>query len=187
MDGLVAQMYFFNTVEISIDIEKEIRSRSRVPVSKELENQRSLKMAVNITLMDTSENILEGEIVEERNISRLIVSNLEKKPNWYGPEPNPYMKFLDMCVLDEEGYNLMEKNQKILQSGVTVPFKALHRNYRIHKTKLRSSVEDIKFHAVIDGSYYGPYSEIEIKPISVIPNKHMYLPIMTFMPISEIS
>ncbi len=175
----------FNGLLMGVELEKAMASHRRIPSSKP---PGALRLRMATTLMDVTGTKSGKEILEDKLVvSMLEICNLEKSPNWFGPEPSPSSKSLQLGLLEEEGYEIFKKNQPLLKKGVRVPFEALFRHQTIHSTYIKSLDHDLSFHIRVDNNYYGPFSEIEVKPLTVIGDKHIYLPIMTFTPISEIS
>ena len=175
----------FNGLQMGLDLEKTMVSHRKIPSSKP---PGPLRLRMATRLMDIAGVKSDKEIIEEKvMVSMLEICNLDKSPNWFGPEPSPSSKALQMGLLEEEGYEIFKKNQNLLKKGVRIPFEALFRHQMIHSTYIKSLDQDSSFHVRIDNNYYGPFTEIEVKPLTVIGDKHIYLPIMTFMPVSEIS
>ena len=72
------------------------------------------------------------------------------------------------------------------KKGVKVPFQALYTSLHIHEVSLEICDKGTPFFCCIDGNYYGPFESIKITPVELIDRKQFFLPIMCFMPGSEI-
>lgn len=167
-------LYFHDYIEIGAKVEKEVAGIKAVKTSSTM---TSIELEMDILLMDNKEQVAKKLLNDRRWISSLIISNIESKPDWHGPEPCPQMKYLDMCFIDKDNYAVINKKNDLYKKGIRVPFEALHRNHRMHSCTFHSSQP---FHMKIDDNLYGPFTRAEIKPFEFIPGKHFYLPIMTF-------
>lgn len=167
-------IFFHDYIELGVNIEKEVMSMS---ATKAASLQSSFELEMEIELMDNNEKIASSALLDTRSVSSLIISNIETKPGWHGPDPCPQMKYLDMCFIDKENYAVVNKNADLYKKGVRVPFEALHRNHRMHSCTLHSSQP---IHLKIDDNYYGPLTMLQVKPLELIKSKHFFLPIMTF-------
>ena len=179
-------IYMFNELFIGVELENKM---AKISMNKgdESKNPSSLKVQITTTLMDIMEQVVEDrEIVEYVNLARLEILNLEKTPTWMGPEPSPSTKYLEMMILEEEGLQIMNKNANKLKKGVKIPFLALYRHHRIYKTHIKA-VDKRKFHIRVDSNYYGPFVDIEVKPLEINQKNHIFLPVMAFSPVSEVA
>jgi hypothetical protein len=181
----VLEIVMFNSLELGIGIENTLKSMGINEQAARVKAE--LKLDISCVLMDSTEKAASSSISEKKAIYRLIVSNLERGEHWYGPEPAPHMKFLDMCWLDVEGQDILSKNPEVVKKGYTIPVQSVHRNLRIQKTMVECLEADIGFHLRVDRNFYGPFKSVEVGPLELIKGKHFYLPIMCLSPFSELT
>lgn len=163
-------------LQIGINLEQNIIERG---MARERKIPKSFKIEMEIKLMDNKEVVTGTVLKEIKNIYRLMICNIETKPDWMGPEPSPEMKYLDLSLLDVDGAKVFNQNSKLLQKGVKIPFEALHRNLRIHSASFKGADNEL-FHIIIDDNCYGPFNSFEVRPLELIQGKHFFLPVMSF-------
>ena len=179
------KIYMFNNIEIGVDVHNRVKSMQGHKLAAGV---RFLNLKIEATLMDSKENIKAKKVRVEKTFGRIQLANLEKPRNWYGPEPCPYMKYLELSLLDEEGYTtIASKPPKGDFADVKSPYEALHLNLRISEVKITAVNEEDKFYLLVDSNYYGPFKSIHIRPMHIIWKKHLFLPIMHFTPFSELN
>lgn len=179
------KIYMFNNMEIGVDVHNRVKGMQGNKLGTGV---RFLNLKIEATLMDSKENIKSKHVNIEKTFGRVQLANLEKPRNWFGPEPCPYMKYLELSMLDEEGYNtIASKPPKGEFAEVKAPYEALHLNLRVAEVKIEAINEEDKFYLLVDSNYYGPFKSIHIRPMHVIWKKHLFLPIMHFTPFSELS
>jgi len=111
---------------------------------------------------------------------------------WFGNEPKPYESALDISYIDSEGEKIENDNYNKTKQGVNVPFQALYNSLKVDSFTVKASAEraisDFKgIHIKIDDSFYGPYTDIKVSPLSLgNSGNHLFLPLMCYMPGSEI-
>lgn len=175
----------FNSLELGIGIETTLKTMGINEQAARVKSE--LKVEITSLLMDSQEVAATSRVSEKKALYRLMLSNLERGEHWFGPEPAPHMKYLDLCWLDTEGHEVLKKNQDIVKKGYQIPLQSVHRNMRLHSTTVECLEPEIGFHLRVDKNFYGPFKSVEVGPLELIKGKHFYLPIMCLSPFSELT
>lgn len=186
LDGTSIKLYMFHNLELSKEIEHKVKATQ--PMLKVSDRRIDpLELEVSADIIDENEQIYPSKMKIQRTVNRLSLCNFEPSQKTLMADLSPSEKGLSLTLLDEEGASILMNNQKKVKKGYTVPVRALHNTHKIYRAVFRQINPQAQFHATVDNNFYGPFTRLEVSPLFILPNKHLYLPVMTFNSISELS
>ncbi len=178
-----SDIYMFNNMTLGCETEQVI-SKMKKNRGFKGSNFNGFKMRIECLMKDINGQFMNRQITEDVLVHRLLIGNADKPKDWYGPEPMCNSSELEMIYIDLEGAKLEKEHAGKKKNDVKLPFQALYTS--IHVGEVVLSTNNQPFYVMIDNNFYGPFQTISIKPVEIMDNKHLYLPLMCYMPGSEI-